>query len=36
MNQTLNIFKNQIIKTIKIVQQKLDYMILQIELNQFE
>ncbi len=37
MNQTSNIFKNQIMKTIKIsTQQKFDYAILQIELNQFE
>jgi hypothetical protein len=37
MNQTLNIFENQIMKTIKVsTQQKLDYAILQIELNQLE
>jgi hypothetical protein len=37
MNQTLNIFESQIMKTIKIsTQQKLDYATLQIELNQFE
>ncbi len=37
MNQTSNIFENQIMKTIKILtQQKFDYATLQIELNQFE
>jgi hypothetical protein len=37
MNQTLNIFENQIMKTIEIsTQQKFDYAILQVELNQFE
>ncbi len=37
MNQTSNIFESQIMKTIKIsTQQKLDYAISQIELNQFE
>jgi hypothetical protein len=37
MNQTLNIFESQIMKAIKVsTQQKLDYAILQIELNQFE
>jgi hypothetical protein len=37
MNQTSNIFENQIMKTIKVsTQQKFDYAILQIEFNQFE
>jgi hypothetical protein len=37
MNQTSNIFESQIMKAIKVsTQQKLDYAILQIELNQFE
>jgi hypothetical protein len=37
MNQTSNIFKSQIMKAIKIsTQQKFDYAILQVELNQFE
>jgi hypothetical protein len=37
MNQTSNIFESQIMKAIKIsTQQKFDYAILQIELNQFE
>jgi hypothetical protein len=37
MNQTSNIFENQIMRAIKIsTQQKFDYAILQIELNQFE
>jgi activator of 2-hydroxyglutaryl-CoA dehydratase len=37
MNQTSNIFESLIMKTIKVsTQQKFDYAILQIELNQFE
>jgi archaellin len=37
MNQTSNIFENQIMRTIKIsTQQKFDYAILQVEFNQFE
>jgi hypothetical protein len=37
MNQTSNIFENQILKAIEVsTQQKLDYVILQIEFNQFE
>jgi hypothetical protein len=37
MNQTLNIFESQIMRAIKIsMQQKFDYAILQVELNQFE
>jgi hypothetical protein len=37
MNQTSNIFESQIMRAIEIsTQQKLDYAILQIELNQFE
>jgi activator of 2-hydroxyglutaryl-CoA dehydratase len=37
MNQTSNIFESQIMKTIEVsTQQKFDYAILQIELNQFE
>ncbi len=37
MNQTSNIFENQIMKTIKVsTQQKFDYAILQIKFNQFE
>jgi hypothetical protein len=36
-NQTSNIFENQIMRTVKIsTQQKFDYAILQVELNQFE
>ncbi len=34
MNQTLNIFENQIMKAIKVsTQQKFNYAILQIEFN---
>ncbi len=37
MNQTSNIFENQIMKTIEVsTQQRFNYAILQIELNQFE
>jgi hypothetical protein len=37
MNQISNIFESQIMKTIKVsTQQKFDYAILQIEVNQFE
>jgi hypothetical protein len=37
MNQTLNIFESQIMKTIEIsTQQKFNYATLQIELNEFE
>jgi hypothetical protein len=37
MNQTSNIFESQIMRTIKVsTQQKFDYAILQIELNQLE
>jgi hypothetical protein len=36
MNQISNIFEDQIMRAIKVVQQKFDYAILQTELNQLE